>query len=474
MPDNLRISNPVPTNDGINRMTPPKQAESSIPIDPSKVVQPNTDKQQNSNLNFDLLLNRTSVFNKFLDQLRQTPELTQTLQKIVFDAFTRAEKIHDNKPTTLLLKQLSAAIKMDSAEDILKNINFQDANKTKFSGPIFDIFRNLLNEHPSHEFKLHLADFLKAYDGYFSIPDTTLEIKRVLNALIKQIPKTYGKQLEELSEQLLTEQPVNSLDLNLNLLKEKIIPLLSEYVTATNDYGLARDTITLLIHNIARLNISSHQEVVDTFSSLLDYCKYNLNLPQEKMNIIKSMFLKSVSDSSKTPENKLFDSIVKLFSENLKNSTSNVSQSLFKDTINSLLLDNSVYMPFTHIFLPVNYNGQFMFSEIWIEKNDEASKKDTLSYEENPVHIFLNFEIKQLGCFEASIVLTGNNINLELNCPSSLSREQNKISKSISEILSSNGFNSEHIKLNTDNSKRTADLITKKIYERKNVIDVSV
>ena len=102
MPDNLRISNPVPTNDGINRMTPPKQAESSIPIDPSKVVQPNTDKQQNSNLNFDLLLNRTSVFNKFLDQLRQTPELTQTLQKIVFDAFTRAEKIHDNKSTTML------------------------------------------------------------------------------------------------------------------------------------------------------------------------------------------------------------------------------------------------------------------------------------------------------------------------------------------------------------------------------------
>ncbi len=332
----------------------------------------------------------------------------------------------------------------------------------------------MLNKHPSHEFKLHLADFLKAYDGYFSIPDTTLEIKRVLNALIKQIPKTYGKQLEELTEQLITEQPVNSLDINLNLLKEKIIPLLSEYVTATNDYGLARDTITLLIHNIARLNISSHQEVVDTFASLLDYCKYNLNLPQEKMNIIKSMFLKSISDASKIPKNKLFDSIVELFSENLKNSTSGVSQSLFKDTINSLLLDNSVYMPFTHIFLPVNYNGQFMFSEIWIEKNDEAAKKGTFSYEENPIHIFLNFEIKQLGHFEASIVLSGNNINLELSCPSSLSQEQNKISKSISEILSSNGFNSEHIKLNTDNSKKTANLITEKIYERKNVIDVSV
>ena len=131
-------------------------------------------------------------------------------------------------------------------------------------------------------------------------------------------------------------------------------------------------------------------------------------------------------------------------------------------------------MPFTHIFLPVNYNGQFMFSEIWIEKNDEAAKKGTFSYEENPIHIFLNFEIKQLGHFEASIVLSGNNINLELSCPSSLSQEQNKISKSISEILSSNGFNSEHIKLNTDNSKKTANLITEKIYERKNVIDVSV
>nr|WP_319488379.1 hypothetical protein [uncultured Caproiciproducens sp.] len=476
MPDNLRITTPVTTNDNINKIPSAKQPDSMVPIDPSKVVQPNTDKQAGQNNSFDFLLNRNSVFSKFLEQLSETPELSQTLQKIVFETFNRSENVRDNRPVTLLMKQLSSAMKMEPA-DILKNLMFQGSNHTKFSGPVFDVLRNLISEYPDKDLEQPLGDFLKAFDGYFSTSETTSAIIKNLDTLVHQIPASYGKQLQELTDQLMTDQPFNSLDMNLTLLKEKIIPLLSKYVASTNDFGTARNSITLLVHNIARLNTSSHQEVVEKFSSLLDYCKYELNLPDDKMNQIKSMFLKSVTVATQNPENQLYDSLIKVLSENLRQSSSGVSQSLYKDTVLSLLLDNSVYMPFTHLLLPVNYNGQFMFSEIWIEKDDDggkpSSKKDGTSGSK-PIRLFLSFEIKTLGYFEVSIVVSQGKADIQMSCPPALTKNSREISGRISEIFAQNGLSAQNIEFLQDNSPSAAKRVLNKVYERKNVIDVTV
>ncbi|WP_312693449.1 hypothetical protein [Caproiciproducens sp.] len=476
MPDNLRITTPVTTNESINKIPSAKQPDSMVPIDPSKVLQPNTDKQGNQNSSFDFLLNRNSVFSKFLEQLGETPALSQTLQKIVFETFSRSENIRDSRPVTLLMKQFSAAIKMEQPADILKNLMFQGSNRTKFSGPVFDVMRNLMNEYPDSGLEKPLGDFLKAFDGYFSTPEITSAIEKNLSTLVHQIPRPYSKQLQELADQLMTDQPVNSLDMNLTLLKEKIIPLLSKYVASTNDFGTARDSITLLVHNIARLNISSHQEVVDKFSSLLDYCKYELNLPDDKMNQIKSMFLKSVTEASQKPENQLYDSLMKVLSENLRQSSSSVSQSLYKDTVLSLLLDNSVYMPFTHLLLPVNYNGRFMFSEIWIEKNDDGGKSSSKERGggPKPIRLFLTFDIKALGYFEASIVLSQEKADVQMNCPPALMKNSREISSRISEIFAQNGLSAQSIEFLQENSPSAEKRILKKVYERKNVIDVTV
>ncbi|MCY1713062.1 hypothetical protein [Caproiciproducens galactitolivorans] len=476
MPDNLRITPPVTNNENINKIPITKQPGPMTPIDPSKVVQPNTDKQGDTNARFEFLLNRNSVFSKFLEQLNQTPALSETLQKFTFEAFSRPENVHDNRSAALFMKELTAAMKMESA-DILKNLTFQSNNRTKFTGSIFDVLRNTLNEYPGdRNLEQAISDFLKAYDGYFSTADTTQTIAKELDTLSHQIPNSYSKQLKELTEEVITDQPVKGLDLNLSVLKEKIIPLLSKYITASNDYGTARDTITLLVHNLARLNISSHQEVVETFTALLDYCKYELNLPEPKMNELKSMFLKTVTEASQKPANPLFDSLMKVLSENMKQSSSGVTQSLYRDTLTSLLLDNSVYMPFNHIFLPINYNGQFMFTEIWIEKENEKKKSGKGNAEAGgaPIHLYLTFDIKKLGYFEAAVSFSNGKADIQLNCPPSLEKDRRAISEKIGDIFTRNGLTAQSIELVTGKSAGTEKQILRKVYERKNVIDVTV
>ena len=473
MPDNLRVTAPITTNDTISKLKPVKESPMIDVVNPAVVTPPNQSEQSAKENMSNSLLNHSSVFTKFIQQLRQTPELAQTLQKIMFDVFSREESIQHGQSASTSLKQLSSSMAMDKGE-ILKNLMFQQTNHTKFSGTIFDVLRNLSAQTRNVEFDQQIAKFLKGYDGFFSISDTTNAIVRQLNTLQQQIPKSYAAKLQTLTNDLISDQPVDSVDFNLTILKNKIIPLLSEYVSQSNDFGKARDTITLMVHDLARLNTSSKDELIGKFENLLDYCRYNLNLPTDKLDYIKAMFAKDITQGHQKTENTFFDSLINLLSEGSKQSTSNTSQALYKDICNALLLDNSVYMPFTHLFLPINYNGHYMFSELWIEKDKDDNKSSTQEIPQQFTRLFLTFDIKDLGYFEASIELSQKAATVKLNYPPTLKESSREISSNISQIFTQNGLTAENIVLSTDNTPKINQQILQKVYERKNTIDVTI
>jgi hypothetical protein len=132
-------------------------------------------------------------------------------------------------------------------------------------------------------------------------------------------------------------------------------------------------------------------------------------------------------------------------------------------------------MPYTHLFLPVNYQGQFMFAEIWIEKDDrEGSSAEGVPAAQKPTKLLLNFEIKGLGYFEASIELLQTKANVSLSCPSSLAAKSREISSKISEIFTQNGLTADTVLIQPGSDPLNTQKIMKKIQERKSGIDVSV
>lgn len=475
MPDHLKITTPISTNEGINKLQPSKRPNTQATINPAEINQPGAGLQAEKNTDFNLLLNRNSVFSRFAEQFSQTPQLTETMQQLLFDLFNRTEDVEYAKSVSPTLTHLANAMKMDS-EAMVENLMFQGGNQTKFSAPVFDRLREIASQYPNSEFDTHLANLLKAYDSFFSIGDTTNSIVKELNTLIKQIPNSYGVKVQELAAELRADQPVENHHNNLIVLKEKILPLLGRYVHATNDFGRARNTITLLVHDIARLNVASRQEMADQFSNLMDYCRFQLNMPTEELDHLKSQFIRHLNELSRPPENTLYNSVIKVLEEGPKPTASGLQQSFYKDTIQSLLLNNSVYMPYTHLFLPVNYQGQFMFAEIWIEKDDPNSgTAGAVPVAQKPTRLLLNFEIKGLGYFEASIELMQKRASVNLSCPPSLAGRDREISLKISEIFTQNGLTADIVRIQPGGGEPSnAQKIMKKIYERKSGIDVSV
>lgn len=473
MPDNINVSTPISGNTNVNRPNQmPKESVQVNVIDPTKVNQPNTNKQSEQNADLDLLFSRHSVFSTFINQLRQVPALNQTLQKIMFELFMRKDGLHMSDALPLSFEQLAASAEMEKT-DIFKNLQFQNENRSKFSGELFDILRGLGKQENNGEFEVHLAKFLKAYDTVFSAPETMKEITSQLELLSDRLPNYYSRKLQPLTEELLTSGSSDAIDHNLTILKEKILPFLANYAASTKDSGEARDTINLLVHTLARMNAGSRADLVNKFVDLLDYCRYNLHLPANLYNRLQELFAEKLTDSGEMQGNIFFDSLMKSLSDGLKQSTSTVSQSLYKDACSALLLDNSVYMPFTHFFLPVSYHGQNMFTDIWIEK-DSGNGRSKQEDNKRPTRVYLTFTVQGLGYLEMIIELLETKVSVHLNCPSALQDKDRVIQGDLSDIFSKSGLTPDEITLTYGGAPKVPEQILKKVFEWRNMVDVSV
>ena len=469
---NVNANNPidnVPNKPKIN-------TEQVLPfdvIDPTKVTR--TPKQDTGNqIGHNILnYNPDSVFEKFIESLKSSPVLSEGARKLLLNKQFINHNIYSDPVLKSLFESFVKTIEMND-EEILNFLKFQQGTYTKFHGEFFDNLRALLKTDPdNNDFKYVLKNFLRSYDCFISVEETNKSISAALNNIERNLPEVLRKTFNEMTDKLISDNPKGA-DLNLNLLKNEIIPFIGKYISKMNDFGPVRNYVSVLIHNTIRLETASINNFYDDLEILLEFIRYNFDVNEEYIDAMNKSLINKYEGASNV-KNDSIDSFLKLLYTGSKESKNLANRGVMDDIKESLLFSQNVHIPLTHIFLPLNYNGMFMFSEIWIGKKYEELPDKKKRTEYCPSYkVFITFDIQNLGYFETTLVLKESGLSLDIYVPAGLSEYTGKIKDDLNAILSKDKLNVTNMTVQESVRKRRFNEVFSNLTERKNGVDVTI
>jgi len=445
-------------------------------IDPTKVTRPTKQDPSNQTGQNPLNYNPDSVFDKFIKSLQNSPVLSENAKKLILNNQFINHNIKSDSVLNSLFETFIKSIEMNEAE-ILNFLKLQQGSYTKFNGDFFNSLRSLLKSNPNNkDFKIILRNFLRSYDCFVSVEDTNKSINAALKNIERYMPEVLKKSFNELTDKLISDYSKNSADINLNVLKNDILPFVGRYISKMNDFGPVRDYVSVLIHNIVRLESASKDNFSDDLDNLFEFIKYNFNINDNDMQTLKMSLINTYETSSNTKNNSI-DSFLKLIESGIKDSDNVVNKGVMEDMANSLLFSQNVHIPLTHIFLPLNYNGMFMFSEIWIGKeyddNDTDKKNNKRDYSQ-VYKAFITFDIQNVGYFETTLILKESKLSLEIFVPNNLTNSIELIKNDLNKILSDNNLSVANLNIYESVKKRKFHEIFSNLSERKSSVDVTI
>jgi hypothetical protein len=144
---------------------------------------------------------------------------------------------------------------------------------------------------------------------------------------------------------------------------------------------------------------------------------------------------------------------------------------MFKGILSSMLLNESVYMPLLHMSLPMNIDGNMMFSELWIDPDDEEGKSGE---EERKTKLLIKFDIKDVGFFDLIVLHNKGKVDMQLFCPEKVLVADKGIKAGLTEILERNGLAINSISIDKGRTPVSISQVFPKIYERKNSVNVKI
>lgn len=466
----------IKTNNQINENPISKpRIKTEVPfdiVDPTKVTK-TPDKDYDSQVKQELFnYNPDSVFEKFIKSLQTSPILHEEAKKLLLSKQFVNSNIKNDPVLSIFFDSFLNSIKMNDSE-ILEFLKFQHGSYTKFHGEFFDILRTLLDNNPDNkELQIVLKNFLRSYDCFVSINETNKSIKTALKNIERNIPELLKGPFNELTEKYIYDN-TNALDLNLDLLKNEILPFIGRYISKMNDFGVIRDYVSVLVHNLVRLEYGSKVNFSDELENLFEYLRYHFHFDDEQMELLKTSLINTYETKSSI-KNDSIDSFIELLDKGVGESDNPINRGVTTEMTESLLFSQNVNNPLLHMFLPLNYNGTYMFSEIWIGKDDDNRNDKEKGHYHKSYKVFISFDIQNLGYFETILKLRDSGLLIDIKIPSSLSDSTEKIKNELSFLLSKNNVIIENISVQECVKARRFSEVFTNLTERKYNVNVTI
>ena len=476
MPDLLGVTNAVPGNDAnlINRNMPsiPNDPRLQNAPDPTRVTRSdNRTEQQGAGGDGSGALRFDSNFIAFLQRLSETPGLAQTLSQVLRMYQGTVVSSGMEEGIAVEMSALLEMLKMDEGE-FSSFFRSQMQLGNRLSGPLFSILREAYGNSNSEVLRGNILQFLKRYSDYSSSGHVQGNLLRTLTRLTRAIPATYGNQLLGMVSELQQKMGAGDRSGALKLLQGTIMPFLAGYTSRTNDMGLSRSLISLLALDVARYEGGSKDGVMQAFRQLGSSA-----MLREKLGGVSEVDLLRLLERStfaQAAERDTFASrLAQTAQRALRGGAGAEAQDAFRNIISSFLLNESVYMPLTHVAIPLEWNGKMMFSELWVDPDAEDNLKRGNGERDNVIRFLFKIDIQDLGFFDMVLTCQRENVDLQIYGPPAVASFAGTVQGEMTRILSENGLKPLGVQVQAMEKPLEISAVFPKIYEGENSINVS-
>ncbi|MBD5162705.1 MAG: hypothetical protein HDT14_12000 [Oscillibacter sp.] len=475
MPDLLGVTNAVPGTDAnlINRNMP------SIPNDPrlqnvpdlNRVSRPdNRAERQDAGEDGSQAARYDSNFLAFLQRMVETPGLSRSMTELLRTYQGTRVSSGMEEGIAVEMSSLLEMLKMDEGE-FTSFFRSQMELGNRFSGPLFNILREAYSG-GSEVIRGNILQFLKRYSDFSSTDHVQGNLLRTLTRLTRSIPASYGNQLLNMVSELQEKMSTGDRAGGLKLLQGSIMPFLAGYTSRTNDMGLSRTLISMLALDVARYESGSPEGVMQAFRQLG-------SSPQlrEKLGGLSEEDLLRLLEQSKfvkaAGQDQFASRLTRTAHRALRGGAGAEAQDSFRNIVFSFLINESVYMPLTHLALPLEWNGRMMFSELWADPDAEENLKHGRGDQDNVIRFLFKIDIQDLGFFDMVLTCRRENVDLQIFGPPSVSGFAGTVQGEMSRILSENGLKPGAIQVQTMEKPLDVSSVFPKIFEGENGINVN-
>ena len=474
MPGLLGPTNPVPGYEPPQpvRVTVPPPTDTTVQniVDPDRVVRADGKTEQQDAGDSTGAARYESNFMTFLQRLRTAQNLPQTFMRLLqWGGVQVSSGIQEGFAQELA--EFLDFLQLDEGQ-LLSFLQNQMESASRFSGALFAILRDAYGASQSDGARSAILQFLRRYSDFSSTEHIEGKMLRETADLAQSIPSPWSQQAEEILSRMQNGVDAGDREGNLKLLRGQLFPLISRYVSTTHDHGRARTLLTYLTLDVARYENGSTDGLLRAFRHLSSV----RILPDElgKLSDEEILRLLRESDFTKAARNNAFaDHIAELTNQALRGRGGADAQEVFHNIMASLLINESVYMPLTHAMIPLDWNGNRMFSELWLDPDAEGDG-GAGSGGEKSMRLLIKLDMESLGAFDLLFNIKGESVSLQAACPQSVAAFSEQVSRTLGAILTRNGLQAADIRVTPMRRPVAVSDVFPRIYQRMTGVNVKV
>ncbi len=472
MADILRVTTPITGNDAASKIK--QQGQEQAPLNINNLIDPDKiPKNDAKGYHDDSTLNKYSPnlksnFDKFMSRVSKMPVMSQEMTKLFFTRYGSIVNSGLNDGIAAEMQEFLSMMQMSETEllDMLKGLS---DSSVKFSGDFFDILRDIVKDgNTLPDSKQIVLEFLKKYDAITSNRHSLTNIIANLNNISDRMMKTPAGQLHELMQMINLDAKKGDVAENLAVLRQNIIPFLSAYISQTKDFGSVRDNISLFILNFTRYELGSKEAFSDALNSLLGVPEVADKLSNSMVADLVDGIFKATGSEKLT---QMQDRLVSIISQGLEGKAGYQNTPIFQNILQSALINESVYMPLLHMMVPFDLAGKQMFSEIWVDP--DSGEKVSASKGGQAVKVLVKFDVKDLGFFEMIMLVQDGLVDMQLFYPEALEDNKEEIRANIVKIIERNDMSFNSYLSNKVEQPKSISEVFPKLYEGRNMINVT-